>query len=347
MFLTLESRDGFFNIMVTLKDIAEKTGYHFTTISKALNDHPRISPKTKAKILAIAKEMDYHPNTIAQSFKRQRSKTIGVIVPQIRNDFFSSVISGIEAIIYEAGYTLMISQSNESFKREALHIKTFVSNQVAGVLIAISKETDSVDHFATLKRHGIGLVMFDRILENNQLNSVTVNDYDGAFEIVTHLIKSGYRKIAHLAGPQRLSVVKNRLQGYIDALKNNNIAPDERLIIHDGLDEQHGENGMKQLMNAKIKLDAVFCVNDLAALGTYRVIKSFGLCIPKDVAVAGFGNNIISSYLDPPLTTVNQSPFLIGKIAAKMILRQISKNSIDYGMEKKIVHTKLIVRKST
>ena len=333
--------------MVTIKDIAEKMGLHYTTVSKALNNHPRISSKTKAKILAMAKEMDYHPNTVAQSFKRQRSKTIGVIVPIIQNDFFSSVISGIEAIIYDAGYTLMISQSNESYQREALHINTFVSNQVAGVLIAISRETNSIDHFATLKRRGVKLVMFDRILDNNQDNSVTVNDYHGAFEIVTHLIKSGYKKIAHLGGSIEISVGKNRLQGYIDALKNNKITLDKQLIIHGGFDEQHGKNAIEKLINANGKPDAVFCVNDPVAVGAYHAIKSFGFRIPQDIAVAGFGNNMLSSYLDPPLTTVNQSPFVIGKIAAQMILKLISKNDEDPGLHQEIVKTELIIRKST
>ena len=333
--------------MVTIKDIANKMGIHFTTVSKALRNHPDISQKTKDKILAVAKEMDYHPNTVAQSFKRRKSNTIGVIVPQIENDFFSSIISGIEEIIYDAGFTLMICQSNESYKREVLHMSTLISNQVAGVLVAISKETSSSEHFETLKRRGINYILFDRILDNFKANSVIADDYKGAFEIVDHLIKAGHRKIAHFAGPKDLSVGRNRKNGYLDALKKHNIEIDEDLIMHDGFSQVHGENSFKHLMKLNKKPDAIFCVNDIVAYGAYKPIKSYGFHIPDDIAIAGFGNNMLSDFVDPPLTTVNQSPYVIGRNAAKMILKQILKGSNTTTPETKIINTELIIRKST
>jgi len=331
--------------MVTIKDIANRMGLHFTTVSKALRDHPDISNETKEKIAAVAEEMDYHPDSVAKSFKNRKSRTIGVIVPLIGNDFFASVISGIEEVIYDAGYTLMICQSNENVDREALHVSTMVSNQVAGVLIAVSKETTAADHLNILQRRDIKLVFFDRFLEHVNASRVVVDDYKGAFTLVDHLVKTGHKKIAHFSGSKGLTVSKSRLHGYVDALKKHDIPIDDELIIYGGFRESYGVGSFQQLMSKNIKPDAIFCVNDVVAVGAYQAIKSHGFHIPRDIAVAGFGNNTISSYLDPPLTTVKQSPHLIGKNAAQIIIKEIEQKNSE--PKEKILDTELFIRQST
>ena len=332
---------------VTIKDIAKKLNLHHTTVSRALRDHPKIKPATKELVLSLAEELDYLPNIIAQNLKTRKSRTIGMIVPSIRNDFFAKVISGVEDEVHTSGYSITVRQSNDNYEREVINIRAMVSSAVAGILISVSKDTRTGQRFEIFQKRDIPLVFFDRVCKGIPAGYVMVDDFNGAFKAVSHLIDSGYRRIAHLAGPTPISVSQNRLKGYLAALKKSKIAVNEDLIIYGGFEEEDGVAGAKQLFSRPASPDAIFSVNDLAAIGAYQIIKEKGMKIPDDIGMAGFGDNILSRFLDPPLTTVGQSPYDIGKISAKMILDQIEGRVKPADRVEHVLKTELIVRKSS
>jgi DNA-binding LacI/PurR family transcriptional regulator len=332
---------------VTVKDIGRRLNLHFTTVSKALHDHPDISEQTKRTVISLAEELGYHPNSIAKNLKSRKTYTLGVIVPLIKNDFFSAVISGIEEVAYERDFNTIVCQSNEDAEREAIHVRTLTSNRVAGVLVSVAETTTSGAHFRPLQKQGIPLVFFDRFCEDVEANKVVVDDYNGATQAVSHLVQSGYRRIAHLAGPKSTSIGRDRCRGYMDELEKNGIKVDPEMIVYCGFEEKDGALAFRTLCSRNKIPDAIFAVNDPVAMGAYKEIKGKNMGIPQDIALVGFGNNTLSSYLDPPLTTVMQSPYKMGKIAANMLLRRIenSENAIESEVE--VIKTRLIVRKST
>lgn len=331
---------------VTIKDIAKRLNVSPSTVSRALRNHPDISVETKRKIHSIAKELDYHPDSIAQSLKQRRTNLIGVVVPEIRNRFFSAAISGIEDVAYRAGYAIIVSQSNESFERECLNIKALISNRIAGLLISISLATTRDDQFKLLERQRIPFVFFDRVLENYEASKVVVDDFNGAYKAVEYLIESGYKRIAHLAGPEHLSVSQYRLNGYKAALKNQHYEYDENIIITGGLDEEDGYQGTAKLLELSHRPDAIFAANDPVAIGAFQKIKEVGLRIPDDIALVGFCNNPISQQIEPTLTTVNQPAHHVGRRAAELLLEQI-KHPEDFIPRKEVLKTELIIRDST
>jgi DNA-binding LacI/PurR family transcriptional regulator len=334
---------------VTIKDIASKLNLSPSTISRALHNHPDICNETKQKVNAIAEKLDYHPNALAQSLKKRRTNTIGVIVPEIKHDFFSAVISGIEGVAYSAGYVIILCESNENYEREVLNTRVLVDNRIAGLLVSITQSTTNSDHFKFLQRIGIPIVFFDRVCDDVKASKVVVDDYHGGFIAGEHLIKSGYKKIAHLGGPIELSISRNRCAGYLAALKKYRQVPRKEYILHGGFHEQDGREGAHYLLNLKNHPDAIFAVNDPVAVGAYDIIRQRGMRIPKDVAVIGFSNNPISAIIQPPLTTIEQPAFELGQRAAEMLIEQIE--SLD--KKKKIVPkieilgTRLIIREST
>jgi DNA-binding LacI/PurR family transcriptional regulator len=332
---------------VTVKDLGRRLNLHFTTVSKALHDHPDISEQTKRSVISLAEELGYHPNSIAKNLKSQKTYTLGVIVPLIKNDFFSAVISGVEEVAYGRGFNTVVCQSNEDTEREAIHIGTLTSNRVAGVLVSVAKTTTSGSHFRPLQKQGIPLVFFDRFCEDIEADKVVVDDYNGATQAVHHLVQCGYRRIAHLAGSTNTSIGRERCRGYVDELKRNGIEIDPEMIVYSGFGEKDGILAFRTLLSRDRMPDAIFAVNDPVAIGAYKEIKRKNLKIPQDIALVGFGDNTLSSYLDPPLTTVEQSPYKMGKVAADMLLRRIENPESEIESEVEVIKTKLIIRGST
>lgn len=329
----------------TIIDIARKLGISPSTVSRALSDHPDIKSETKKKVKKIAKELHYFPNPIAQSLKSNRTTTIGVIVPEIKHDFFSSAISGIEEVAYQSGYTIILCQSNESFEREVVNTNLLMHHRVAGVVVSISQNTKCGDHFNDLLKQGIPLVFFDRVCEDVIASKVIIDDYKSAFDAVSFLIGKGYKRIAHFGGPKELDICKKRWSGYIDALKRADISLQNGFVRYGGMHEQDGYNSMDSLLNENTIPDAIFAVNDPVAIGAYQRIKEAGLKIPNDVAIMGFSNNKITSMVDPQLTTVDQPSFEMGRKSAQILIDIIE----DRIVEPKtiILDTKLIERGST
>lgn len=331
----------------TIKDLARALNLSASTVSRALRNHPDISPETKKRVVSLAQKLNYHPNSIAQSLQTQKTKTIGVLVPEIKQPFFASVIYGIEKLAYQSDYTIIVCQSNESHEREVLCTHMLASHHVAGLLVSISMTTSNMDHFKTLQQRGVPIVFFDRVSDDIAASKVVVDDYQGAYAAVEHLVSRGYKRIAHLAGPKNLSIGKKRFQGYRDALEHGNLPYDESLVVFGGLDDTDGVTGFQKLLQRNSMPDAVFAANDSVATGAFVSIKENGLKIPSDIALVGFSNTKISSLLDPPLTTVEQPSYEIGSTAVQLLLEQINNHEENFVPQVKVLKTHLIIRKST
>lgn len=331
----------------TLKDIAERLGISVSTVSRALRKHPDIHPDTQQAVAKMAEQLDYFPDSHAQSLKGGKSNIIGIIVPEIRHHFFSSVISGIEKIAYANNYTIMVCQSHENSERERLNLQALISQRVAGVLISIAEDSQDIGHFARLKKHGIPVVFFDRTHKDlTDTNRVVVDDYEGAYKLITHLIERGYSRIAHLAGPETVSISNLRHGGYRDALNDSELEYDPALVISGGYREEDGLKGMEQVLKMDQLPDAVFAVNDPVAMGAFTRLKEKGMKIPDDIALAGFCDNYFSSLIEPQLTTVSQPANAIGERAAELLIQCIEQ---DEGQPPTTIQleTKLMVRAST
>ena len=330
---------------VTIKDIARELGISPSTVSRALKDHPDISTETKKAVNELAKNLNYQPNAIALSLKHSRSFSIGVIIPETVHYFFSSVISGIEDIAYEAGYNIMICQSNELYSREKSNANMLYSNRVDGLLVSLAKETTDFNHLKFFTDNNIPLVCFDRASDELQCDQVVIDDYAAAFEIVEYLIKRGHRNLVHLAAPQHLSIGFNRKRGFKDALEKHGLPFDEDQVILADKFEIAIEVVEKLIQTGKLP-DGIFAVNDLTALGAMRALKKHHVKIPEEVGIAGFGDGQNALLTDPALTTVDQNGYKMGKRAAEILLERIKSGSDEFIPKKIIIPTELIVRES-
>jgi len=332
---------------LTLKDLAQKLGLSISTVSRALQNNPAIKNDTRLRVHKLAKKIGYYPDALAKSLKNKKSFTIGVIVPEISHTFFSSIIDGIEEITYKDGYTIMVTKSNESLEREVLNLESLISNRVAGIIASISQDTMAGEHFNKIISRGIPLVLFDRVLDNLDVHKIIGDDFEKVYEIVNHLIDSGYRNIAHLAGPSHLNITSKRLGGYKKALIDNNIELIDGLILHVNLNEKGGFEGAKTLLRKFSKIDAICCVNDPVAIGVYKYLKKVGIKIPDKIGITGFSNNPSSKIIHPAMTTVDQQGYKMGRKAAEILMKKINKESIDSSNKTHIVEGKFIIRDSS
>lgn len=331
----------------TLKDLAQKLGLSISTVSRALRNHPDINKNTVSRVKELADEIGYFPDVLAKSLKNNKTYTIGVIVPEISHFFFSSVIDGIEDIFYKDGYTILVTKSNENLEREIINTKSLISNRVAGVIASISQVTVHGSHFNQIIDRGIPLVLFDRILESLEVSKVVGNDSESIYKTVTHLIESGFKNIAHLAGPPHLNITKHRLEGYKKALNENGLKVSDEMIIHVDLNQKGGSNGAKSLLKLFPNLDAICCVNDPVAVGVYQTLKKNKLSIPEDIAVTGFTNDPITEMISPTMTTVDQNGYEMGRKSAEILLDQINNERTEKLNQTYIVESELIIRKSS
>jgi len=331
---------------ITINDIARESGLSISTVTRALKDHPNVSPRTKQLVYELVEKMKCKPNSIALSLRNQHTKIIGVIVPEIVHHFFSSVISGIDEAAIAAGYNVMFFQSNESYEREIMNIQSIINSKADGVLISLAKGTKKFDHIRQLLDDNIPVVFFDRACEEVEIDKVIVDDFEGAFKAVDYLIKTGCCRIAHFAGPQHLQISYLRKMGYVSALKKNGLKVDEDLIIpcdsyKDSLEIT------RILMSRSRPPDAIFTVNDMTAVGTLITVKAMGFHIPQEVSIIGFTDGLVSSITDPLLTTISQHGFEIGRKATEILIKRMSKEYDDLKPITEIVKTDLVVRDST
>ncbi|KYG77339.1 MULTISPECIES: LacI family DNA-binding transcriptional regulator [Roseivirga] len=332
---------------VTIKDIAKELNISCSTVSRALKDFPGISPNTRKAVKELADKYNYRPNAVALSLRNQRTNVIGVIIPETVHFFFSTVISGIEDEAMKEGYNVMICQSIESFEREADSIDALMSARVDGLLVDISRETSDLAHLQKVVEEGVPMVFFDRLVEGMNAPSVIVDDYQGAYDAVEHLIQQGCKDIAHLAGPGNLIIGRKRIEGYTSALEDNEMPIKKDFIVEcrNGTQEE-AEQAMDQLLASGKKIDGVFANNDMAALGALKSIKKAGLKIPEDIAVIGYSDWQFCSLVNPSLSSVSQPGYEMGKEACKLIFKEINKTNIEKSTIK-ILDTEVVVRESS
>ncbi len=330
----------------TIKDIAKALGISPSTVSRALKDHPDISEKTKKAVNELAKKLNYRPNAIALSLRSSRSHTIGILIPQLVHHFFSSVIAGAESVAHDANYNVIISRSNENYDIEVKNTQTMLLSRIDGMLVSITKETKEVEHFKNLIDNGIPIVFFDRSTDEIPSDKVIVDDFQGAALATSHLIDQGCSRIAHFSAPPHLTIGKDRIEGYKSALKKHGLQTDNSLIIkcdnyEDGLRETD------KLLRSHNRPDGIFAVNDSTAAAAINIIKKHGLRVPEDVAVIGFGRELIAEMTDPKLSSVDQHGFKMGQKAMKLLLKRIEEKQHDDDFVTEVVPTELIVRESS
>lgn len=329
----------------TIHDIARELKISASTVSRALNDNPRISLKTKEKIKAIADSLGYRPNTLASNLRNKKSNTIGIVVPLINRYFFSSVISGVEDIAFKAGYNVVISQSNDLTAKEISIVQSMFSNRVDGLIISIAMQTDTFDHLKLFQRKHIPLVFFDRAVPEIDTDKIVVDDFAGGYRVTQHLIDQGYKRIGHLAGPQNLRTYFDRKNGYIEALRKNGIAFDPSLINVNRLTSDDGITAVKLLMNLPNPPDAIFCGNDTTALSAMIYLRDKGIRIPEDIGIVGFSNEPFSQVVSPSISTIAQPGFVMGQKAAELIIRKIENKERTY--QTIVLPTELVIRESS
>ena len=330
---------------VTIKDIAKALNLSTSTVSRALRDSYEINAETKRLVLEYAEKHHYHPNPIALSLKENRSRAIGVIVPEIANNFFSEAINGIEAIAYNRGYHVIISQSHESYEREVVNIRQIVARRVDGLLISLSGHTTDVSHLKELVDKGLPIVFFDRVSDEMDRHKVVADNYQGAFEAVEHLIQTGRKRIALIASLPWLSNTQERLAGYKAALEKHGLPCDENLIRYCDFGIDEPEKKVTELLT--YQPDALFMASDRLALICLSILKKLGINVPKDLALLGFTNIKVADLFSPPLTVVSQPAFEIGHTAADLLLDLIEKKTRALPFQTIKLPTTLIVRNST
>jgi len=331
----------------TIKDIANVLNISPAAVSKALHDDSRISDKTKKAVNQIAKNLNYQPNHLASALRKGKSNLVGVIVPRTNSNFFSSVIQNIEEVLNKEGYNIIITQSNESYKKECRNIDTLLFTQVDGIIASMANETINLEYYEKVKSKGIPLILFDRGENNLNVDYIGINDYESSHMIVEHLVKQNRKRIAHIGGYKHTRIFNNRIKGYLDALKKHNLPLDNELLIESSLTTKDGREKMTQLLNLKNRPDAVYVAGDYAALGALQVLNEQGINMPNDMALVGFGNEPFTAMVTPSITSVNQHSADIGKQAALTFLEYTKQDTITQTLNKKILDAELIVRDSS
>ncbi|WP_372772310.1 LacI family DNA-binding transcriptional regulator [Mangrovibacterium sp.] len=332
---------------VTIHDIARELKISASTVSRALNDNPRISKATKDKIKEMALKMGYQPNTIASNLRNQKTNTIGIVVPLINRHFFSSFISGVEEVASTSGYNVIISQSNDLLEKEKQIVHSLFSNRVDGLIASLSMQTNEFDHFQLFSKKNIPIVFFDRVVPELEAHKIVVDDFMVGVKATEHLISQGYKRIAHLAGPTVLHTYRDRMAGYRSALEKNNIPIDDSLIIFNRLTRIDGQEAIKQLLALPHPPDAVFCGNDISALSMMVYLKKIGVRIPEDFGLIGFSNEPFSEVVTPSISTLEQPAFKMGLKAGELLIQEIERKTRSSKHLTITMPTELIVRESS
>ncbi|MBS1535912.1 MAG: LacI family DNA-binding transcriptional regulator [Bacteroidetes bacterium] len=333
---------------VTLKQIAKELDVSISTVSKSLRDSPEISEDTRQKVQAFAKLYNYKPNLIALSLKNKKTKTIGIIIPEIVHHFFATVISGIEHIANERGYNVIVCLSDESFDKEVINMEMLANGSIDGFIMSLSKETQlkkDFHHITEVINQGMPVVMFDRVTNDILCDKVIIDDNLAAYNAVHDLINNDYKKIGLITTVDYVSVGKLRTDGYLKALKNNDIKIDENLIVKIE-DIENCTEPIEELI-ANQKPEAIFAVNELFAVTAIKAAKKLNIKVPEDLAVIGFTDGIISTYSSPSITTVSQNGIKMGNKAAQMLIERLESEDEEEHYKTEVIETHLVQREST
>ncbi|WP_317166138.1 LacI family DNA-binding transcriptional regulator [Chitinophaga sp. Ak27] len=329
----------------TIKDIAQALGLSTSTVSRALRDSHEISAATKQLVLDHAAQLNYHPNPIALSLKEKKSRSIGVMVSEIANSFFSQTINGIESVANEKGYTVIISQSHESFEKEVRTLQYLASRSIDGLLISVSSATKDLAPLKALHQYGFPIVFFDRIVEEIATHQVRVDNFQGAYNATTHLLQQGYRRIGCITNSAHLSITRERVAGYVAALDKAGIRLPASLIkycFHGGMLQEEVSDAVQELLQEKKRPDAIFATSDKLTTGCMRALKKAKLDVPKDIGLTGFSNSDLIELLHAPITVVRQPAFEMGQVATELLLQLIESKRPVKDFETRVLQTSLI-----
>ncbi len=331
----------------TIYDIARELNTTASTVSRALQDHPRISLKMREKVKELARQLDYKPDFKALSLRSGNRLTIGVLVPQVDRYFFATVLRGVDEVASSAGYNVIICQSYESLSKESELVRNMINGKVDGLIASISIETREGEYFENLVNKGVPLVFFDRVLESLNVSKVMVNDFKGSVLAMEHLISRGCRRIAHFAGPQHVQLYAERSRGYTQSLLKHGFELDEELVFENVITRETGCKAMEKILAMSPRPDAVFSSGDYSALGAMLCTMEAGLKVPSDIAFIGFANEPFGAIITPSLTSVDQHALEMGRQAATLLIEQIENKNKPFVPRTVILDPELIVRNST
>lgn len=330
---------------ITIKDIARLLSVSASTVSRALKGNTEISLETRNLVQEMAKRLNYQPNKAALSLLQARTKTIGVIVPNLGYSFFAQALQGIEDEATKRGYTVIACQSMESEEKEIQNINHMKRSGVDGVMISLAQHSQQINHLLDLQSH-MPLVMFDRVSDDVRCSKVFVNNIAGAFSAVEHLIKNGCRRIAYLAGPKELLISSRRKDGYHMALYRHRRKVEESLVVHCEFNATSAERAALRLLKRQDRPDGIFAVSDRVAIGVMEAARKLGLAIPYDLAVVGFNDEPMSAFIHPKLSSVRQPVVEMGRMTAQLLIDQIESTQAFKPIIKSYM-TRLMVRDSS
>jgi LacI family transcriptional regulator len=331
---------------VTIYDIARVLEISPATVSRGLKDHPGIRKDTKKRILEAALKMGYQHNTFARNLRVKKTNTIGVIIPRLNSYFMSTVIAGMEKVANDRGYNLIISQSQESVKKEIASVNTMFNSRVDGILVSLAFDTENIDHFNAMLKKEIPIIFFDRIAEHTRCTNVVIDNTRAGYDATLHLLDQGCQRIVYIGGSVERNVYADRLKGYKLALTEKGIPYDASLTIINTLSEQAGSEAAQQILNMNPRPDGIFAANDTSAVACIRDLKQAGVRVPDDIAVVGFNNDPISRVIEPNLTTIHYPGQEMGEIAATTLINSIN-NMPSANLNTLVLRHNLIVRQSS
>ena len=331
----------------TIKEIANRLNVSVSTVSRALHNHPSIGLKTRLQVQQLAADLDYEPNQAAISFKRGKTMTLGVILPNLGEEFFSMAINGIEDLAIRNNYTVLIGQSRDDVEREKKIVDTMRKQRVDGLIVSLSKTTRSFAHFDQLKKYKIPVVFFDRVPDDPEAYAVSCNLENSSVELVDWLVEHGHKQIAFVKGPETLVHSRQRLDGYFEGLKKHKLKQDNAYVVSTDLSQEKTEEAMHKLLALRQPPTAVIAFNDYVALDAIRYTRARGIRINDEISFVSYANLPVTSYLDnPPVASVEQFPYQQAEKATEILFRLISAKGIDDDIPKKLVlESKVVCRK--
>lgn len=333
--------------MATIKDIAKSTKLSIATVSRALNNDPKVTEETKSIVLKAADKLNYRPNILARNFSKKKSNIIGLILPDITDEFFSELIKGVDSVTYKQNFYTMVISTHRYLDLESTLNSVLQNGLIGGMILLVPNINKNLKNI--LSQTKIPFVIMSGGMHSTDYDVVSIDNYQGAYDMTNYLIKKcRYKKIAHLTGPKENDDAKIRLKAFQDACQKNNIPIPKNFIVEGDYTREAGVKLGMELLSLKNKPEVIFAANDMMALGCYDAAAKKGLTIPDDIAVVGFDNIFVSQYLNPPLTTVSAQIEDEGKKAAELLIEKINSNDLSLYQPKKIkIATELIIRNST
>lgn len=330
----------------TIYDIAKKLDLSASTVSRGLSDHKGIRDDTKKRILKAAREMGYQHNTFASNLRKKKSNTIGVVIPRLNSYFMSTVIAGIEKIVTQNEYNLIMSQSEESVIKEMANIETMYISRVEGLLVSLAYETENIKHFDYFLNRGIPVIFFDRVFDHPECISIVIDNFQAGYDATSHLLEQGCKRIMHMGGSLKRNVYLDRFMGYKKALGNKKLKFRDDLVYISMLNEASGVEVARKILKMKKLPDGIFAANDTSAVSLMCELKNEGIKIPEQIAVVGFNNNPISRIIDPNLSTIDYPGENMGEIAATTLINKLT-NKDKNKTRRIVINHKLIIRDSS